>query len=217
MGIGRPAVFGGQIADQRQLLQTRAGQISVRQTDADPAFLQPLPGDRDDFFDHLGRSRVGAPPVVVRSAHLRDDVARPVRGEAAKGGAAGKGPGNRGPIIQHPRNTGLRLVPLGNRQHAHFQFQRGRHPVKGLHPVGGNRLAMRVDVDKAGRDDQPGGVDLARGGAKIGADAGDRIARDRDIADLIETRLGVDHAAVADQQIMGHGRSPAKGFSVLGQ
>ena len=79
------------------------------------------------------------------------------------------------------------------------------------------RLAVAVQVDEAGRDDEAGGVDLALRRAQIGADGGDGAAGDRHIADLVEAGFGVDHAAISDQQVVCHVSPLEKGFSVLGQ
>ncbi len=57
---------------------------------------------------------------------------------------------------------------------------------------------MRVQVDEAGRDDEPGGVDDALGAAQPGADGGDAAVDDRDVADRVHPRRGVHHPAAAD-------------------
>src|SRR3546814_4880736 len=63
------------------------------------------------------------------------------------------------------------------------------------------RLAhMGVRIDEAGRDDQPGRVDRARRGpGRLGADVGDAVAADRDVAAKGRGLAAIDGAAAQDQ------------------
>ena len=95
----------------------------------------------------------------------------------------------------------LRRVPGIHRIDADLQFERRRDPVAGLVSTALRILAMGVEIDEAGRHDQPRGVEgLARGRRRSG-DLDDDASADRDVADGIEPALGVHHPAAGDQQI----------------
>ena len=64
-----------------------------------------------------------------------------------------------------------------------------------------------MDVDEAGRDQQPGGVDLAPTTADVAADRRDPLAIDRNIGDPACFASAVDDRAAADYEIM-HEASP---------
>jgi hypothetical protein len=59
-----------------------------------------------------------------------------------------------------------------------------------------------VDVDEPGRDDEPGGVDLAPGRALDGADGGDGLAVDGDVGGAGGCARAVDDHPVADDQVV---------------
>src|SRR3546814_397694 len=78
--------------------------------------------------------------------------------------------------------------------------QKGEDEPRG--GVGGReRLAhMGVRIDEAGRDDRPGHVDRARRGpGRLGADVGDAVAADRDVAAKGRGLAAIDGAAAQDQ------------------
>ena len=85
----------------------------------------------------------------------------------------------------------------------------GGHPVRrrrrqSLRPDG-LAVVVGVQVDEAGRDQQPGRVDLPRrAGAVDVADRGDHAVLDGDVADERLTAQPVDDGAVADDQVVGH-------------
>ena len=99
-------------------------------------------------------------------------------------------------------------------------WRRVRHAADGGEPTGGGGARagfdglgvfeaglaqMDVHVDKAGRDDQAGRVEFGgSGGFKILADGGDAAVFDRRRRDRVQMTGGVDHAAVADDQL-SHG------------
>ena len=65
-------------------------------------------------------------------------------------------------------------------------------------------VEMDVDIDQPRDHHQTRGVDhtLGLGGGNRRGDAGDFAAGDGHVGDRIETVLGIDHAAAADQQIV---------------
>src|SRR5690606_16933820 len=71
------------------------------------------------------------------------------------------------------------------------------------------RVVMGVRIDDAGRDDQPGGVDLLFGGrVDEMSDAGDPAVADADIDSPARQAGAVDHHAVADDQVIIRPRPP---------
>ena len=66
------------------------------------------------------------------------------------------------------------------------------------------RVHMRVAVDKAGRDDQPVGVDHPLGGGADAADLDDAARRDADIGAIARHARAVHDGAVLDQQVERH-------------
>ena len=78
------------------------------------------------------------------------------------------------------------------------------HVVVGRRHLEDAAARVRVDVDEAGRDDQPVGVDHARRLARDARrDARDGVAAHRDVAAIPGTRRAVDDAGVADDQVVG--------------
>ena len=61
---------------------------------------------------------------------------------------------------------------------------------------------MGVDVDPAGRDEQPLGVDLVAGFARRPVRRGDPVAVDRDVTGAGRGAGAVDEGAVADDEIV---------------
>src|SRR5207237_8775465 len=67
-------------------------------------------------------------------------------------------------------------------------------------------LAVLLEIDEAGSDDEPGCVD---GGATLEAfrrDRADDAADDADVPHAVETRFGIDDAAVRDDEVVDAGR-----------
>ena len=59
---------------------------------------------------------------------------------------------------------------------------------------------MRVQVDEAGSDHQPGRVDHPLGAAEPGADSGDPAIQHRHIADGVHPAGRIHHPAASDHQ-----------------
>ena len=59
-----------------------------------------------------------------------------------------------------------------------------------------------MHVDPAGRDDEPGAIDLTvnRGRAQFGPDLGNAAIDDQDIGNLIQAGCRIDDAAIAQAQ-----------------
>src|SRR5206468_9516155 len=70
----------------------------------------------------------------------------------------------------------------------------------GLHAVGRDRLAVRVQVDETGSHHEPGRVDHPFGAAEPGSDSGDPPIHDCHIANGVHPARGVHHPADSDYQ-----------------
>ena len=66
-------------------------------------------------------------------------------------------------------------------------------------------VGMGLDVDEAGRDREPVGVDHLGGvAARFAADRGDAAVADGDVARLARGAAAVEQQAAADQDVVGH-------------
>jgi hypothetical protein len=65
------------------------------------------------------------------------------------------------------------------------------------------QVGVRVHVDEAGGDDQPGGVEGAPGRPRHPADGGDAIAAHGNVAAEPRVAAAVDDGSVADEQVVG--------------
>ena len=74
---------------------------------------------------------------------------------------------------------------------------------------------MGVDVDEAGRDKQPGGVDRAGRGAGDGTDVGDDVAVDGDIGAPARRPGAVDDLTTTNHElVVSHGLDPTTASDV---
>jgi hypothetical protein len=141
--------------------------------------------DLEDRVHRRGREAVR----VRRERRVAEREPRRARGQvlAQVGGAARqRGCGGEAAVADH---FGRHALPdLAFR----FWIQRQRE------------VGVRVDVDEARREREPGGVDEAAGLAQVGADRGDRAVRDRDV-DASRGRTGaVEHLGAPNQEVV-HG------------
>mgnify|MGYP003694434243 CR=1 FL=1 len=106
----------------------------------------------------------------------------------------------------------------GDAEAAVAHHHRG-HAVPGRdreHPIPHHlRVVVGMDVDEAGRDHEPVGVDRLCGGAFRLAERGDAAAPDPDVATHAWPSRAVDHGAAPDDEIEVH-RSGAREAVELG-
>ena len=96
----------------------------------------------------------------------------------------------------------LPLVPRPDRQHAHLQLERRRHPVERLHPVRRDALAVGVEIDEAGAHHLPARIDQARAlGLGDASDPRDAAVPQADIGNLVAAGLGIDHPSPGNDAI----------------
>ena len=94
---------------------------------------------------------------------------------------------------------------------ADFHFQSGGDAVEGFHALAGEVLAMLVQVNEAGSDDQAGGVDDAASVQRSRGDAGDFSVADTDVADGVERSFGVEDAAAFEDNVVLLGGGESRG------
>ena len=187
-----------QLAHRGQLLHAGARGIGVENADADAALVQS-DGKAVEDAGHLGVAGDVVDPAAI--AHgIAERLQRAFRVRAGHRADARKRPVGGGAVVQHASLGGLAPIPGCDRQHAGLEVERRRHPVERLHAVGRDRLAVRVQVDEAGRHHQPGRVDHPLGAAEPGADGGDLPIHHRDIADRVHPARRIHHPAAADYQ-----------------
>lgn len=198
VGEGRHVQPGRELAHRRQLLHAGARRIGVQDADADAALVQSAP----EALENAGDLRIGR--NIVHPAAITHGVAerlqRTFRVGARHRADAREGPVGGSAVVQHAALSGLALVPGADRQHAGLEIERRRHAVERLHAVGGDRLAVGVQIDEAGRDHEAGGIDHPLGAAKRGADRGDLAVHHCHIANGVHSARRIHHPAARDHQ-----------------
>ncbi len=99
------------------------------------------------------------------------------------------------------------IGPDGSEAHTAVPHDDGGHAVRarGLEPRIPGRLpvVVGVDVDEAGRDEAPVGVDLSTAGPQTSADLADQMTVDADVDTLAHRRAGpVDECGIADHEVV---------------
>ena len=180
VGEGGNGAVGGELAHRGEFLDAGAGGVGVEDADADAAFVEAVGEAGEDAGEFGVGGDVFDPAAVAHGAAEGFEGGFFVG--AGHGADAGKGPVGGGAVVQHTAVLGLAVVPGGDGHDAGFEVEGGGDAVEGLHAVGGDGLAVGVKVDKAGGDDEAGGVNLAVGAAEVGADGGDAAAFDDHVA-----------------------------------
>ena len=93
-------------------------------------------------------------------------------------------------------------VPSGYVLHADLKFQRRRDAVIDLCAIVRRAVAVAVQVDKAGSNDQTGYVEFRCTAKLILADGGDRQPLNADIADRVQSRSRIDHPAPGQDHVV---------------
>lgn len=198
MGEGRHVLRGRELADRGQLLHAGGRRIGVQDPDADAALVQTA----RKALENAGNLRIAG--HIVHPAAIAHGVAERLQ-RALRIGARHRADTRESPIggravVQHAPLPRLALIPGSDRQHARFEIERGRDAVERLHPIRGERLAMRMKVDEAGGDHEPGRVDRPLGASERGANRGDPAVHDRHITNRVHSAGGIHHPAARDHQ-----------------
>ena len=187
-----------QLAHRGQLLHAGARGIGVEDADADAALVQS-DGKAVEDAGHLGIAGHVVDPAAI--AHgIAERLQRAFRVGAGHRADARERPVGGGAVVQHASLGGLAPIPGCDRQYARLEVERRRHPVERLHAVGRDRLAVRVQVDEAGRHHEASRVDHPFGAAEPGADSGDPAIHDSHIANGVHPACRIHHPAATDHQ-----------------
>jgi hypothetical protein len=108
----------------------------------------------------------------------------------------------RGPEVDR-RAAAARRVERGNVRHADLQVERRRDAVLHGKPIGGGIVDVGVEIDEARRDDQPARVDGLASGQRLRRHGSHEAARDADVADPVEVRLGIDDPPAPNHEVEG--------------
>src|SRR6185503_6636528 len=158
--------------------------------DAERAFVQALPDQGEDLLHFIGGGgavdRLIARQECAAVLHYRH-----ARGNVSDGGA-----------VVDQRLALTRAVPRGDGRDADLHLERGGDAVAGLEAVVLGGLAVRVEVDEAGSDDQALGVDGLAAAQRAGGHGSDLSGADADVADSVEIGGGVHDAAVGDYEVV---------------
>ena len=141
-------------------------------------------------------------PVVARLRILEVGRCRQRIGVRERGDAP-KRPGRGGAVVDRQALRTLGGIPIGDRQHTGFEFERRCHAVHRLHPVVADVLSVGMHVDEARGHDMARGVDDDIALQRELADPDDPAVVDRDVADRIQPGFGVDHAAILNDDVIG--------------
>ena len=91
---------------------------------------------------------------------------------------------------------------VGNIGRADFEFEGGSDAVEGFDALAPEVLAMLVEIDEAGCDDETFYGDCSLSWERVGGDPGNFAVEDGDIADGVEIGFGVHDAAAFEDQVV---------------
>jgi hypothetical protein len=185
-----PAGVGRRPRERDDLVDLREGAGEVAQTGREPP--GPLGHRLRDHRLHPRELLGGRRPVVQRHDPLADGVVA----------------GEEGHVHPHPQR--LRAVEVGGERPGRAAVRPAERRGHALADValGSGQLQQRVEVgvqvDEAGCDHLPVGLDHARGAGRVdrlAGDAHDAVAPDRDVRAEAGRSGAVHHGAAADQQV----------------
>ena len=96
-------------------------------------------------------------------------------------------------------------VPPVDVARSNFKLHRGRDAIHGFQRVDGRidvGQRVLVQIDETGRDDHAGRVQRRAPAEPLRADGADHAVADADVPDRVQVRLRIDHAAVADDDVV---------------
>ena len=104
---------------------------------------------------------------------------------------------------------------MGDVGGADFHFQSGGHAVEGFDALAGGILAVLVQVDETGSNDEAGGMNDAASVERRSGDGGNLAVANADVADGVEASLGINDAPAFDHEVvlLGGGNGCCEGES----
>jgi hypothetical protein len=201
--IHREFAFGGDAEHVDHLESSRARSVLNAHADAESASVEFVTQALLNLLDLLRCCRF----VRSRTALGKNlgDAGAGINCSRVQGRAEDQGSRRRmagGGAVVNERVPFLHREKLRNVGRADFHFQRGGYAVEGFDALAGEVLAVLMEIDEAGCDDQAGGVDDAASADRGVGDAGDFAVADADVADRVEVSLGVEDAAAFEDEIV---------------
>src|SRR5690606_32788017 len=184
------AVARGHAQDLDDLVPGGGGRVGGAEPERDGALPQPAVDPAHDLRDLFGRGR------LVRAGAAGQELARVAEHRHADGDVA-----DGGAVIDELPTLAL-AVPGVHVPDADLQLEPGRHAVQNRVAVVLLVLAVAVEIDEPGRDDEAGGVNDPCAAQRPFRDRDDAVAADADAADRVQPGLGIDHAAVGDDEVV---------------
>ena len=187
----RRVVLGRRAEDLEHFVSRRRRRVLQTHTDAECAGRESAV---DDAL-HVGDLRVGGDLVAAGSR--RQKVRRRIlHHDHARAHVA-----DRCAVVDE-RLPFPRFVELGNVLRSDLELERGGHAVEREDAIVLVILPVCVEVDEARRDDEAFGVDRRLAGDRRGRDRFDLAVADADESRRVETGLGVEHAAIGDDDVI---------------
>ncbi len=209
---------GGDLRERDEVggVGERVGRVLQRRCDAESALVHRLGDQRAHLVELVGRrlARVEADDVLAQRARAdeRCDVGRdPARGEPVEVAAEGRPPDLVLDVLLPVARALVHVV--AERPHRALAEHLERDALAQLAlraaVLDQRLLRVRQHVDEAGRDREPGRIDLALAVrvAEV-AHGRDPVAVDRDVPDPRRRPGAVDEQAVADDHVVGRRAAP---------
>jgi hypothetical protein len=187
--VDRCADRAGDFEDFQDLGARRLRGVSDAEADSDRAARQPARQARLDL-DELQRRRL----LVCRRA------AGKKRARVLQHGHADGNVADAGAVVDGRFSRSL-AVPRVDVAGADLELQRSRHAVGRFPHVIGRRLPMLMEIDEAGRDDQPARVDRRAALKRASADGADDATADPNGSNGVRIGLRINDTSVSDHEI----------------
>ena len=197
MHMAVAVVFDGQLEDREYLVGRRAGAVGQPETDADGSGVESGGDVLLQGFLLLGGKRLRESfPFQPRIRPGHDDV-------------AGVGVADRRSVVEH-RLTFAFGIETGDILDAEFEFEGAGNPVTDLGAVVFRAVPVPMQVNEPRGNNMPGGLEHLGARDLVFAQDGDLAVVDPDVAHRVQTGLGVHHAAVRDDDVIGRRRRAGK-------
>ena len=181
---------GGETEHAEDFFARNDGHIGDAEADAERSRVQTGLHQIVGLADFRGGGVLGD-GAVTRQEHA---------GIVKDGHAGGDVAGRRAEVDE--RATGAGAIPGLDGVDADFHFKRGGDAVAGFEAVILISLAVGMEVDETGGDDESGDVDDLAAGERLRTDGGDLSGGNGEVARCVETGFGIDHAAAGEDGVV---------------
>ncbi len=202
--VDRDVLIASDLEEPKDLFAGRAGRVGDTEAEAEAPFFDPAHHERFQFRELLGGRR-----LVGVVGHLHETLAVFV-------GLVAERPASDVDVVEELRargqmadrravmNDGLpfaRGEPRGDGVDANLHLERGRDAVLRLEAVTDRVLTVRVEVDEAGRHDEPGSIHHDRSLERSFADRDDGAPFDAHVPHGVEPGFRVHHPAALEDDL----------------